>query len=86
MKQSTIEIENISIEIDLPIIEQRDESVNVEYKGRNVYVGFHSLGHCLIALSSDDMSTPVYKGGFQDLYPRKGETLSALFERGCLWL
>jgi hypothetical protein len=75
-----------SIKIDLPIIAQRDGSFNVEYKNRNVYIGQHTNHHCFIALVSDDLNAPVYKGGFIELYPRDGMSLSELFEQHGLWI
>lgn len=76
---------NNSILIDLPLLEQEESSCNVEYKGRNVFVGRHSKNpDCLVVLVSDDLNNPEYTG-FQELYPSGNESLSELFNRNRLW-
>ena len=65
------------ISIDLPVLSQRDDSFNVNFRGINVYVavGTHGLWMCL---PSTDLAEPKYQGGFLDLYPRHGESLRQL--------
>lgn len=69
------------VTIDLPILDKGDGWLNVEHNGVCVYVGHHTMRHCLIALVSEDKNKPTYKGGFMDLYIRKNQSLKDLLDK-----
>lgn len=74
----------MSLKVDLPILRQCKKGTwfNVNFKGRCVYIGQHAQhNNVFIALLSDDLGAPHYKGGFIDLYPRKDDTVKSLIER-----